>query len=89
MSDGCAPVCDADDLLVLLDLTIPTAPARPVADDDGPTAALLDAMGWGALTLDDLAERSGLALSELTRLLIGLEADGKVRSTGGWWERCR
>ncbi len=96
ISDGCAPVCEAADVLVALALeTAGTPPSRraPAAADPrpppGPGAApVLEALGWEAVSLEELLARTGLLPGPLAVVLAHLERDGWVKGTAGWWERC-
>jgi DNA processing protein len=57
-----------------------TAPARaPDADYE----KLLAALGWEPVTVDTLAERSGLTIDELSSMLLILELEGTVEACPG------
>ncbi len=96
ISEGCAPVCGAADVLVALALeTAGTPPTRgfPVPADQRPppepaAAPVLEAVGWEAVSLDQLLARTGLSPGPLAGALAHLERDGWVKGTAGWWERC-
>lgn len=97
LSEGCAPVCDAADVLVALSLetagrpggSAPAASARdqhrPAPSADG--ALVLDALGWQAVSVDHLLASTGLAPGRVSLALAHLERDGWARGRGGWWER--
>jgi DNA processing protein len=89
LADGAGPVCDVGDVLVALGLspgaTRPSAERRPPPSRDG--RAVLDALGWQASALDQLAARTGLALGALATALASLEAAGWVTVRGPWYER--
>ena len=89
LADGCAPVCEAADVLVTLSLeTAAVAPRRdrraPPSSED---AAVFEAVGWEATSTEQVLVRTGLTPSRLAVALTHLEADGWVRNLGGWWER--
>lgn len=90
LADGCAPVRDALDVLVLLGLSSAAATAggeavRPAPEGDA--RAALDALGWEPATLDDVVARSRLGPGPASLALARLETDGWVTGAGGWWER--
>lgn len=73
-----------DRLRARLDGMVPAAltiDARPTRDGD--YARLLDALGHEPEALDTLAERTGLAVTALSSMLLVLELDGEVRSERG------
>jgi DNA processing protein len=93
IAEGCTPALDVDDVLVALGLDAP-APQRRAerATDTGHNevaAAVLDALGWAPATLDQLLGRTGLRPGPVAVALAGLEAEGRVASSGGWFEQCR
>ena len=88
LADGCAPVRDALDVLVVLGLSSCSAPATPGRPPPtGEEAAVLDAVGWEPATLDEVVARSGLGPGRAGLLLARLEDDGWLVGRGGWWER--
>jgi DNA processing protein len=103
LADGCFVVRDAADALVAVGLSwastrppIPSSgvspPASPVSDlrnDDlpSPTKEIADAVGWDPTPLDEILERSGLAMADACGALERLRARGIVHGEGGWWER--
>jgi DNA processing protein len=86
LAEGCAPVCDTDDILVALGLAAAERPSCSLRLDPA-DAQLLDALGWEPSTVDEVVQRSGLGLAEVSRRLAELSVRGVVRDTGGWWER--
>jgi hypothetical protein len=48
---------------------------------------VLDAIGWQAASLDQLAVRTGLGLPALVLAIERLRAAGWIDSRGGWFER--
>jgi DNA processing protein len=88
LADGCAPVRDALDVLVVLGLSTcsaPTFPQRP--PPTGEEASVLAAVGWEPATLDEVVARSGLTPGRAGLLLARLEEGGWLVGRGGWWER--
>jgi DNA processing protein len=89
LADGCAPVCGLDDVLVALGLSAGRDRAarerRPEPDADG--AVVLDALGWHAASLEQLAMRCGLDVGRLVVALERLRLTGWVDDRGGWFER--
>jgi DNA processing protein len=90
LAEGCHPARDVTDVLVALGLNASAngaAPVdrRPVPDPDGLRA--LDALGWEAATVDQVAARTGQSPAQLSLALNRLERDGWVAVRSGWWER--
>jgi len=89
LCEGCAPVCEAADVLVALSLetsgSTPRADRRPAPSPED--APVLEAVGWEATSTEQVLVRTGLTPSRLAVALTHLEADGWVRNLGGWWER--
>lgn len=92
LSEGCPPACDVDDVLVALALETAGAHPRGSRPDPRPVpaegdAAVLDVLGWEAMSLEEVLVRTGLPPGRLAVALAHLEQDGWARGTGGWWER--
>jgi DNA processing protein len=90
LAEGCHPARDVTDVLVALGLNTSANGAtavehRPTPDFDG--ARVLDALGWEAATLDQVAARTGQSPAQLSLALNRLERDGWVTVRSGWWER--
>ena len=93
LAEGCAPACEAADVLAALSLE--TAGATPHPDrrppPEGEAAAVLEALGWEGTSVDQLLARTGLAPARVAVALTHLEVDGWARPSagpaGGWWER--
>lgn len=89
LADGCAPVCEIDDVLVALGLSPgrrrPATERRPRPDPTG--AQVLDALGWQPGNVEQLALRTGLGVVDLLLCLDQLQTDGWVAGRGGWYER--
>jgi DNA processing protein len=88
LAEGCGPVCDTDDVLVALGLAAGERPKCGLRLEPADTH-LLDALGWEPSTVDEVVQRSGLGLAEVSRRLAELSVRGVVRDSGGWWERAR
>ncbi|MBV9283179.1 MAG: ATP-binding protein [Acidimicrobiia bacterium] len=56
---------------------------------DPDQAALLEAMGWQAASLDQLVVRTGLTPGQASVALAHLEMGGWVVGQAGWWEQVR
>ncbi|MDQ3680619.1 MAG: DNA-protecting protein DprA [Actinomycetota bacterium] len=92
LGEGCAPACDAADVLVALSLETsgPSPPADRRLPPVGEEAVVLEAVGWEATRTDQVLTRTGLAPSRVMMALTRLEAAGWVRPAAGqagWWER--
>jgi DNA processing protein len=89
LAEGCHPARDVTDVLVALGFSaaLGTGPPerRPQPDELG--AIVLDALGWEAASLDELAARTGQTPARLSVALNRLERDGWVEVRAGWWER--
>jgi DNA processing protein len=88
LTQGCAPVCNVDDILVALGLdhrrTQIVSDPRPK-----PTAAdrrVVDALLARPLTFDDLVASLDARAIDVALSLGRLEAGGWVTCTAGWWE---
>ncbi|MCK9563341.1 MAG: DNA-processing protein DprA, partial [Bacteroidales bacterium] len=64
------------------------APVPPAAATDD-EVRLLEAMGFDPVSADTLVERTGMAISRLTGILVGLELKGVVENVGGLYLRQR
>jgi DNA processing protein len=89
LADGCAPVCDVDDVLVALGLWRAGRGPVEVVEVPSADADLLDDMGWDPVTVDELVLRGNRNLGEVTAGLARLATAGRIRDAGGWWERVR
>ena len=95
LTEGCHPARDVTDVLVALGLSTSVgggglggasvAERRPPPDALG--SSILDALGWNAASLDELAARTAQPPTRLSVGLSRLERDGWVEVRGGWWER--
>ena len=95
LAEGCHPARDVTDVLVALGLSTSVAgtaaggagrPDRRRAPD-ALGASVLDALGWEAASLEELAARTAQPPAPLSVVLNHLERDGWVEARGGWWER--
>ncbi len=68
-----------------LDRPAPSVDERPVPEGDA--ARVLDALGWRPVSVESLAQSSGLDFGGISRAVTRLESDGWVRRSGGWVER--
>ena len=95
LAEGCHPARDVTDVLVALGLSTSVGGTacggacpperRPTPDALG--SSILDALGWDAASLDELAARTAQPPARLSVGLSRLERDGWVEVRGGWWER--
>lgn len=60
-----------------------TVTTTSTEEQDEDYRALLDALGHGAATMDQLVERSGLTADALSSMLLIMELDGRVRALAG------
>jgi DNA processing protein len=68
-------------LVRIPDATTPAEKTATQADTD--YEMLLDAMAFDPVTPDDLADRSGLTIDQVSSMLLILELDGKIESQAG------
>ncbi len=62
--------------------------APPQNAEQGQHSDLLEQMGYGAITLDELSEQTGLTIAELSAMLLTLELEGLVNTLpGGRYQR--
>ena len=94
LAAGCGPARDATDVLVALGLGAgdrgrggpgATGEAEPVVTPD--QALVLDALGWDAGSLEQVADRLGEPLGPVALHLAELERLGAVARTGAWYTR--
>lgn len=89
LAAGLPPARDAADVLAELGLDR-QAWARAVARaPDGDAGVVLDALGWEASTLEQVADRLGAPLGPVAVRLLELEREGWLVSRSGWYERVR
>lgn len=87
---GCGPALDATDVLVALGLGPLGPPTPPPARAVGVTpdqSLVLEALGWDASTLEQVADRLGEPLGPVALHLVELERLGVVERRGGWFSR--
>jgi DNA processing protein len=97
LHEGAAPIRDAQDVLDALGVfdALPAPPHGPglagPPNTTGPMRALesavLAAVGWRPLCLDEVVERSGLPVAAVVIALERLEEEGAVGADEGWWVR--
>ena len=91
LRDGCGPVTSVDDVLVALGLDTRNSDGwcdtrrQPAADE----RCVLDAMGRGPRTVDEVAISASMSVVRAAVLLGRLEASGWVAQSEGWWEALR
>jgi DNA processing protein len=89
LRDGAHVVCDAGDILVALGLS--SALSRPLRDPRPEPApgdtAILDAIGWAPVSLDDVVARMQCPLGALALALNRLCDQGWLIERSGWFER--
>jgi DNA processing protein len=94
LSEGVAPACVTDDVLVALSM-VTSGPAPPPAFDrraartepDGDSGLVLTAIGWEAASLDDVLGRTDLSPGRASVVLAELVEAGWLERSGGWYER--
>lgn len=59
------------------------SPQETASEADPSRRAVLDALGYGPVSLDELAEFTGKTVADLTSVLLMLELDGKVEALPG------
>ncbi len=60
-----------------------SAPTKALGTDDAEYLQLREAMGFDPVSMDELVERTGLTVNQLSSMLLKLELDGEVVSTPG------
>ncbi len=86
--DGACPVRGAADVLGLIGITAAPpprtrVPRRPAGAE---ARAVHDLLAQGPASLAEVVARSGLGLDVVADVLVGLETDGWVARSGGWFE---
>jgi len=76
LRQGATPVTQADDILEAVGLVRPAASSA--LPDDPVSAAILEALGAGAGTADEIVRATGLAPGDLSAALAVLELEGAV-----------
>ena len=91
LAEGCAPVCDVDDILTALGepAGAPAVAAQPALPSHALDRRVLDELTGGPRSVDELALRVEATLGELSSSLGRLQLSGWVVETGGWWEKAR
>jgi len=84
IKQGAKLVDCADDIVQELGMQAPRECPPGIQSGD----AVLDAMGFGPATMDEIAQRAGLDAATLAARLSLLEVAGRVRAlAGGWFQR--
>ena len=91
LHEGAVPVRGAQDVLDALGMfdarPAPGSVPRPDGAMRTMDKAVLAAVGWHPLCLDEVVERSGLPVTAVVVALERLEANGSVGGEAGWWVR--
>lgn len=87
IQQGAMLVQDAGDVLSQLGHAVRAAAGRK-AREAPPADALLDAMGFAPVSVDQMAQHCGLGVAALCARLSRLELEGRVSALpGGWFQR--
>jgi DNA processing protein len=78
IKQGAKLVETAQDIFEELGLIVPRPDAAPAAPDERRADALLEALGFDPMSLDELVNRTGQGAAELSARLLELELDGQV-----------
>lgn len=91
LADGATPVRDADDVVIALGLAGASTAHRTRHDPRPPptatAAAVLEAVGWQPVSVEQLCDRADVPLTDLAAALARLAGDGWIDQRGGWIER--
>jgi DNA processing protein len=88
IKQGAKLVESAGDVLEELGCGSPQSPQEAGVTQLGPSDPLLDAMGFAPISIDQMAERTGLGADKLAARLSRLEIEGRVAAlAGGWFQR--
>lgn len=93
IAEGATPAVTVDDLLGHLGIATGSDGAAPRATllhdgrRDPEERVVLDVLTAGPVTLDELAERSGLTIERLALVTARLQVEGVLTRSGGWYER--
>jgi DNA processing protein len=83
---GAMPITDATDVLAALNFSSPEIVATPVKAKSKEEALILELLGQGVNTSQDLIEQSKLSASQFANIISLMEITGKVRNLGaGVW----
>ncbi len=88
IKEGAKLVESADDVLEELGLGRRRSPREDTPREGEKRDPLLDAMGFAPISIDQMAERTGLGADKLAAQLSRLEIEGCVAAlAGGWFQR--
>lgn len=88
IKEGAKLVESADDVLKELGCAVPKASSKSSADGEETADPLLEAMGFAPISIDQMAERTGLGAAKLAARLSRLEIEGRIAAlAGGWFQR--
>jgi DNA processing protein len=88
---GAMPVRDATDVLVALGLRTSDRAGQslPAGLPGGDAGVVLEAVGWGPCSLEEIAAHCGTPLGPVAVHLATLEREGWISQGSGWYERVR
>jgi DNA processing protein len=88
IKQGAKLVESAHDVLGELGLNSPGASADVAVDEEPDHDPLLDAMGHAPISIEQMAQRTGLDAAKLAAHLSRLEIEGRIAAlAGGWFQR--
>jgi DNA processing protein len=94
LSQGCHPVCDAQDILTALSLRRASGPPPTLSLVDPRTpppdefAPVLEAVDWTPTAPETVLARTSGVPGRVSVALAWLEREGWVSADAGWWARC-
>jgi DNA processing protein len=90
IKQGAKLVESADDILGELRWIAPGAPPQSAPALEEQCDPLLEAMGFAPMSIDQMAQRTGLGAAKLAAQLSRLEIEGRVAAlAGGWFQRVK
>ena len=90
IKQGAKLVEDADDILSEIDWRTTASCARARPQEHPETDPILAKMGDAPVSLDQIAQRTGLGAAKLAALVSKLELEGRIAAlAGGWFQRTR
>lgn len=87
ISDGCAPVCSVDDILMALELDLASRIDDELPSLEALDRSVLEAIGRSPTSTDEVVLRSGIDVGQVCAALVRLEMSGWIEGDGGWWQR--
>jgi DNA processing protein len=92
LAAGSPPARDAEDVLVALGLEPAVwerTSSKSMPPPEGDLGAVLEAVGWDASTLEQIADRLDAPLGPVAVHLLTLVGEGWISQQAGWYERVR